>query len=103
MKAPQRAPNLVSKRKWDPQEGLKRQELIEKGLPCTNAALERSFAQDTSIRYVHASRFIALAFQIQDSHFRVALFCLQVWEDVRKPQGVHNEKTGPLGTTDKCV
>lgn len=28
---------------------------------------------------------------------------LQVWEDVRKPQGVHDGNTGPLGTTDKCV
>lgn len=27
----------------------------------------------------------------------------QVWEDIRKPQGVHDGKHGPLGTTDKCV
>ncbi|GAB4814730.1 hypothetical protein N2152v2_001776 [Parachlorella kessleri] len=24
--------------------------------------------------------------------------CLQVWEDVRKEEGVHNGKTGPVGT-----
>lgn len=26
----------------------------------------------------------------------------QVWEDVRKVDGVHNGKVGPLGTTDRC-
>ncbi|KAG7673532.1 hypothetical protein KSW81_006737 [Nannochloris sp. 'desiccata'] len=26
-----------------------------------------------------------------------------VWEDVRKPQGVHDGKSGPLGTTDKIA
>ena len=27
--------------------------------------------------------------------------CLQVWEDVRKEEGVHNGKTGPVGTLQK--
>lgn len=31
----------------------------------------------------------------------VALPESQVWEDVRKAEGVHDGKVGPLGTTDK--
>ena len=27
----------------------------------------------------------------------------QVWEDVRKEEGVHTGKVGPLGTTDRCA
>jgi bud site selection protein 20 len=27
----------------------------------------------------------------------------QVWQDVRKPQGVHSATTGPLGTTDAAA
>ncbi len=26
----------------------------------------------------------------------------QIWEDVQQPEGVHDGKTAPLGTTDRC-
>ncbi len=32
-----------------------------------------------------------------------AVCSLQVWEDVRKEEGVHDGKVGPLGTTDRCA
>lgn len=91
---------IPAKLKWH-LEKVKKQELIGRVHPCINEASERSSAQGTSTRYVHLSLHFCI-FKLGFQHLMAILFStLQVWEDVRKPQGVHDGKLGPLGTTDR--